>query len=335
MNFRYKQAILFFFAVEILLYVLYYLRYGLLVIFVAALIAIMVDPLVEWFQRHHLSRGGGVGLVALALTAVLALIGWLVVPRVLPQVHQLQQQLPIRVQEISQWMNQHLPFGHFSPESVRDRVKAIASGEVGQRNWLHMLEAVAASLLLGAYFSADKPEAVRWLIALFPAERQGRLSRTLHRASERMQHWIFGQAILMLVHGLSALIAFSILGLDFYYVLAIFAGLVNFIPVVGPVITLIVAGTVAALQSTTKLIGVAIFYIVYHNTENIFVTPRVMRHAVRISAAAVVAALVIGDVLAGVVGMLISVPTAVLVKALLEEYVQDRPAHTPEIALHG
>lgn len=60
-----------------------------------------------------------------------------------------------------------------------------------------------------------------------------------------------------------------------------------------------------------------------------------LRHAVRISAAAVVAALVIGDVLAGVVGMLISMPTAVLVKALLEEYVENRLARTPEIALHG
>jgi predicted PurR-regulated permease PerM len=117
-------------------------------------------------------------------------------------------------------------------------------------------------------------------------------------------------------------------------VLAIFAGLVNFIPVVGPVITLIVAGAVAALQSTPKLIGVVIFYIVYHNAENIFVNPRVMRRAVHISAAAVVAAIIVGDAFVGIVGMLIAVPTAVLVKALIEEYVQSRPARTPEIALH-
>jgi predicted PurR-regulated permease PerM len=114
----------------------------------------------------------------------------------------------------------------------------------------------------------------------------------------------------------------------FFYVLAIFAGIINIIPVVGPILTVIVAGAVAAISSLTKLVGVVVFFIVYHNVENVLLTPRIMEAKLRIPAATVIAALIVGDVLAGFIGMLLAVPTAVLVGTFIEEYVAD---HTPVI----
>jgi predicted PurR-regulated permease PerM len=136
-----------------------------------------------------------------------------------------------------------------------------------------------------------------------------------------MQRWLSGQVLLMLAHGASALAVFWALHLRFFYVLAVFAGLINIIPVVGPILTVIVAGTVAAISSLGKLVGVVIFFTVYHNVENILLTPRIMKAKLRIPASTVIAALIIGDVLAGFIGMLLAVPFAVMVSAFLDEYV--------------
>ena len=120
--------------------------------------------------------------------------------------------------------------------------------------------------------------------------------------------------------------------LKYFYVLVIFAGLINVIPVVGPIL---VAGTVAAISSLSKLVVLVIFFIVYHNVANVFLTPRIMQAKLQIPAATVIAALIVGDVLAGFIGMLLAVPTAVLIAAFIDEYVVSHAPAVPETVIDG
>jgi len=97
-------------------------------------------------------------------------------------------------------------------------------------------------------------------------------------------------------------------------------GLFNIIPIAGGVITIVIAAGVAALDSWTKMAGVLIFYAIYVNVENAFLTPRIMRSSVNLMGLTVLVALLLGTALAGIVGALVSVPTAALITVLLEEY---------------
>jgi predicted PurR-regulated permease PerM len=98
-------------------------------------------------------------------------------------------------------------------------------------------------------------------------------------------------------------------------------GLMNCIPIAGGVITILLVGLVAALDSWTKMAAVFLFYLIYVNIENAYLTPRIMRQSVNLMGLTVLIALIAGTELAGIVGALVAVPTAALIAVLLEEYL--------------
>jgi predicted PurR-regulated permease PerM len=95
----------------------------------------------------------------------------------------------------------------------------------------------------------------------------------------------------------------------------------NIVPVLGAAICIALALVVAAIDSWGSALGVAIFYLIYLQVENSYLTPRIMRNRVNLPGLAILVALVLGSALEGVLGAMVSVPTAVLVAELLDEYL--------------
>jgi predicted PurR-regulated permease PerM len=92
----------------------------------------------------------------------------------------------------------------------------------------------------------------------------------------------------------------------------------------------VVAGVVAALDSWMKVLGVVIFYVIYQQVENAYLSPTIMKAKVGLPGIAVIVALAIGGALAGITGALVSVPTAAIIATLLNEYVTDE-ANSPDL----
>ena len=115
-------------------------------------------------------------------------------------------------------------------------------------------------------------------------DQASRFGATLKVAEERVSRWITGQLLLMLFVGSADAIAYGIMGIHYFLALSVFAGLMNIVPMIGPLIGLMPAVVVAATQSPGKLIAVLAFYGIYQQIDNSFITPRVMRASVRISA---------------------------------------------------
>jgi predicted PurR-regulated permease PerM len=111
-----------------------------------------------------------------------------------------------------------------------------------------------------------------------------------------------------------------------------FAGIANIVPIAGPISAVLIASAIAVLDSPQKLIGVIIFFAVYFQFESAFLSPRIMRHTLNLSPLAVIIALSLGGALAGVVGALVSVPTAALVMVLLDEYMVRRKPQAAKTA---
>ena len=206
------------------------------------------------------------------------------------------------------WLEQHLSG---TAGGIFLLLKGIAGGLFGFLSWL----------TLSAYFILDGERAFHWATSLFPSNRRSRLESTLLRAERRLRNWLIGQAVLMLILGISSAIAFGLLRIKYFYALAVFAGLANIVPIIGPVMSVILAGIVAAFDSWWKLLGIVIFYFVYQQVENAFLTPRIMKSTLNLPPLAVIIALSLGGALAGVLGALIGVPTAALVAVVLDEYV--------------
>ena len=103
-------------------------------------------------------------------------------------------------------------------------------------------------------------------------------------------------------------------------------GLLNIIPVLGAAVCIALALLVAALDSWGRVLGIAIFYLIYLQVENSYLIPRIMRNRVGLPGLAILVALVLGSTLGGVLGAMVSVPTAVLVAVLLDEYLVHKDA---------
>jgi predicted PurR-regulated permease PerM len=98
-------------------------------------------------------------------------------------------------------------------------------------------------------------------------------------------------------------------------------GLMNIVPIAGGVVTILLVGLVAAIDSWAKMAAVFLFYLIYVNIENAYLTPRIMRQSVNLMGLTVLIALIAGTELAGIAGALVAVPTAALIAVLMDEYL--------------
>jgi len=132
-----------------------------------------------------------------------------------------------------------------------------------------------------------------------------RLDGTLRRAEVRMGRWLIGQGSLMLILGLTSTVVYVALHMRYAYALGALTGLLNIIPVLGAALCIVLALLVAAIDSWGRVIGVATFYVAYLWLENSFLTPRIMKSSVDLPGLAIIAALLLGSELQGVVGAMV------------------------------
>jgi len=191
--------------------------------------------------------------------------------------------------------------------------------------WLSHVFDILTAIFLCIYFMLEGEHAYNFFLSLFPQGSRRRLDITLKKAELKMSKWLIGQGSLMLILGVLSTAAYGALRVRYFILLGILTGFLNIIPIIGAIVSVALAAAVAALDSWTKMLGVFIFFLVYENLENAYLTPRIMRSSVNLMGLTVLVALLLGSALAGVVGALVAVPTAALVSVLLEEYAVKRP----------
>ena len=326
-----RSAIFFAFAIAALGYLAWVLREVLLLLYVSALFAVVLQPMVQFVGQLRVGRFQpfrrvGILVLLLAVVAGLVAFGFLAIPPVARDLQEFVKDLPSRLPAIFDKLK-HIPFAdQVDTDALTQRIEgSITHGAtfvlLSLKNWAGAIFNVAMALILTIYFTLEGDIAYRWVLSFFPAEHRHRLDRTLRSAEIRMQQWLVGQGSLMVILGVTSTIVYLSLHVRYAYALGFLTGLLNIIPVVGAAVCIALALLVAAVDSWGRVLGVAIFYVIYINIENSFLTPRIMRSRVDLPGLSILVALLIGSELAGVVGALVSVPTAVLVAVLLEEYL--------------
>jgi predicted PurR-regulated permease PerM len=332
-----RSDILFAFILALACYVAWLIRDVLVLLYVSALFAVVLSPLVRFTAGLHIRRWQpfkGSAILILILTAAAALIAFcfLAFPPVIRDLQSFSGEAPTRVPQLLAKIK-NIPFAdRLNVAQLSAQLQSFGSQAASYLlttigDWAGKLFDVIMGFILTVYFMLEGEGAYRWFLSFFPPSSRDRLDKTLRHAELRMGRWLLGQGSLMLILGIVSTIVYLSLGLRYPFALGVLTGAMNLIPVIGAAISIGLAIVVAAIDSWGRVLGVAIFYVVYLEVENSLLIPRIMNRTVHLPGLAILVALLIGSGLEGIVGAMVSVPTAVLVAVLVDEYlVNKQPA---------
>jgi predicted PurR-regulated permease PerM len=331
-----RSDIVFAFTLALACALAWLVRDVLMLLYVSALFAVVLTPVVRSTSSLRIGRwqpfkGSAVLFLLLAVAAALTAFGCLALPPVIRDLQEFGREMPSRLPDILEKLKK-IPFAdRLNTGEIGSRVQDFGSHAatyllLSIRDWAGNLFDIVTGLILTVYFILEGDQAYRWFLSFFSPVNRNRLDRTLRRAEIRVGKWLLGQGSLMLILGLTSTIVYLSLGVRYAYALGFLTGLLNIIPVLGAAVCVALALLVAAIDSWGRVLGIAVFYLVYLQIENSYLVPRIMRNRVGLPGLAILVALLLGFALEGVPGAMVSVPTAVLVAVLIDEYFVHKEA---------
>ena len=319
------------FAITIIaLWALYEVRSMLLVIYVCALFATGLSPLVRLIERRwpvgkrRLPRPAAILVIYATVLGTIAGIGYAVIPPMVRQSQQFWKELPDRV---DQFQRRLVSWGVISPDtSYKDLLQQAPGGSdaftmVLSTVWGFVggLFGLITILLLTFYLLVESQSLFNFFVRLFPRQRRPKVSSVSALVTNKVSAWLGGQLFLGFIIGATTAIGLGLMGVPYFFVLALIAGVGEMIPIIGPLLSALPAIAVAFTVSPGLALGVAVFFFVQQQLENAVLVPKLMGQTVGLSAVTVILSLLIGGELLGFVGALLAVPTAAIVQVLFEE----------------
>lgn len=331
-----RSDIVFTFALGLGLAVAYYLRRELTLLYVSALFAVVLMPVIRGIQKIKIGRwspgrGAAIAIILLGVGGAITLFVSFALPPVIYDMQGFVKDLPKRGPEMLNRLK-HLPFAsHLNVSALNAKLQDYASNfatylVTSVSTWASELFKIIAGIVLTVYFMLEGEKAYNWILSFISPLRRTRLNQTLLRADVRMGRWLLGQGALMLILGVYSTVVFTLLHVRYSYALGVLMGVFNIIPVMGAVFSMALVVFAAAMDSWMRVVYVLIAYAVYVQVENSYLTPKIMQSSVDLPGLAIIVALLLGSAIDGVVGAMVAVPTAVLVAVILDEYAVKRQA---------
>lgn len=290
-------------------------------IFVAA-----VNPTIAYLQRY-MSRALAVTFFFVTLLLVLGGLLWAFVPVLVRQIGELITVYPTLFERVSPYLTESQAsayssfVGHIST-SINTTLEHL-SGDVIARgtSFFGGFLTFITGLVISFYLLLEEKNAKEFFHQVLPRHRFQAVYTTVQKISEKMGYWIRGQVVLMLIIAVANFIAYLAIGLPTPLPLALWNGLCEAIPYVGPVLGVIPAFVIALVKGNflaAALVLVAGFVI--QQLESSFIVPRVMSRAIGLSPVLVILALVTGGQLFGIFGAVIAVPAAAIISVIVQEW---------------
>ena len=299
----------------------------LLLIFTGVLFAILLQRLTGYVQRATgLGHGWSLAIVLLTLVILVGGGGWLMGTSMAAQLGQLQEQVTKAMGML--------------PDGWRDRIM-----EQGKEwPWMNQLSSFASGLVYvvgdavvvmfaALYLAASPGLYQRGVVLLVPPRGQKRACEVMDVAGDSLWKWLIGQLVAMAAVGTMIAVGLWLLGIPSALALGIVAGLMEFIPLVGPFLAAVPALLIGFAQSPQDALWVAGLYLVIQQIEGNVITPLLQKRVVDLPPVVTIGAIAAGGVLFGIMGMFLATPLAVVVLVLVNLlYIEDKlgqPRHFP------
>jgi predicted PurR-regulated permease PerM len=336
---------------------LYQARAALLPFALASVLAYIMLPLINWldarmrfvFRGRRITRSLAV-LIVYGLTTVLAVsLLAFVIPLIVTQFNVLGQRLPNLARQVyntapevvQEWLDR---YNRSVPEeirqalerSVQDRLQSLlAALQAGAFKTVSVLFSTV-SFVLGLlivplwmfYFMRDQPEIETAFFGMIPAAYQEDVRSIRALIDAVLSAYLRGQVILSLAVAIMSTVGLEVLGIDFALLLGTVSGILEVVPVLGPILAAIPMIVVTWATSPSKLAWVVLLAFGVQQVENAVLVPQITHGTVKLHPALAMIILVIGSAVAGAIGVLVSIPIAAIVRDLVH-YLRLRLAEEP------
>ena len=330
-------------------WLLYRFNRVVFILFIAIVIGTVIRPAVAWLHQRGLPRMAGVILVFLLLFILLAGFLLLLFPLILEQGTTISGAMPGYYQTLREWMGNSpnqlmVRLGEFLPitlpslklgttqQSVED-VIASAGQVLGYLTLAAQFFFITiVTLMLAFYWTLDGTRIIQSFLMLAPQDQRENIRELISAMETRVGHYIIGQGILCLVIGVMALVAYLLIGLPNALVLALVAGMLEAVPMIGPLLGAVPAALVALSIGPDKLVWVIVATVVIQQLENNLLVPRVMSKAVGVNPFVTLLALFAFSSFFGIAGALMAIPMAAIIQLVLNHFVFRPATIEPEVS---
>lgn len=335
-------------AVAATLWLLHALIGVLLLVVLAIFFAYLVAPLVEFACRpfnvrgrtHVLPRALAIGVVYLLIFGSLGIGGSVLLPQLGTQLAQFAQQAPTYLESMrARALDWTIYYEQYRlPAAVRDAINNSVT-RATELAWRYATEGVGSILvralgylpwlilipILAFFLLKDSASFRASALQLLPQGRwRGRGREFLQDMNRTLALYIRGQLIACLLMGIVCTIGFSLIGLRYALLVGIVAGLLEFIPLVGPLVVAVLAVIIAGFSSVKQAVAVALFLGLLRIVEDYVVYPRIIGQGTHLHPLAVIVAVLCGAELAGMAGVFLAIPTAAIMSVCYRHWLEPR-----------
>lgn len=295
----------------------------LVILFMAIIISAALSSPVNFLERYKIPRVIGTIIVFLILLAVLSFLLYTIIPVSIIELKNLLTNLGsleipiIGALDASQLTEKiDTSFGNIANiifsggGSFIDVVTSIFGN----------IALIIATLVIAFYLTIDQYGVEKFIKAILPVNYENYVLGIYLKTKKKLGLWFEGQIILMIFIGALVFLGLLILGVDYSLILGILAGVLELIPYAGPIFAGALAFLLAISQSFTLGIYVIILFIIIQQIESNFMIPLVMKKTVGVSPVVVAIALLAGSQIAGIVGIILAVPTAVVIQEIIRDW---------------
>ncbi|NJM69032.1 MAG: AI-2E family transporter [Scytonema sp. RU_4_4] len=312
-------------------YILWQIRQIVLVVFAAVVLATVLNQLVQFLQRYRIKRGTAVAIsVVLLLTIVVGFFA-LIVPQVVDQLQQFSDFAPRTLERMRLWNNW---LQNAIPDQLLENIRGLRTLTQGLQTWLTQLvnnffSIISRSLnivltfllflVLTIMLLVDPSPYRRGFILLFPAFYRRRVDEILCECETSLVGWIKGTLLTMFLIGCLSYIGLLTLRVRLPLVNAVLAGLLEFIPNVGPTLSLIPPLLLALVDAPWKAAAVVALYFGIQQVESLIVVPLVMKSQVSLLPAVTLLAVVVFASFFGFLGLFLAIPLVIVFQIWIKE----------------
>jgi len=300
----------------------------------ALFIALALEPVVRWLERHRVRRPIGIAIVFVSFLAVVAGILAVVIPMIANQIAILVQTAPqyfneIETQDwyifISERFGQTLDLDGLretvmdfvsKPENWAQFAGGLVQAGVGIVNGM---TAALIVLILSLYFLASLPVMKRAFYSMIARSNRARVIDITEQVTKSVGGYVNGIVLLALMNAVLGFVMMSIVGVPFAGLVAVGVFFLALIPMFGSVLATVLVVLVALFNSPTTAIIAAIYYLIYMQIEAYLLTPRVMNRVVSVPGSLVMIGALTGGTLLGLLGALISIPVTAMILMIVKQ----------------
>lgn len=309
----------------------------LILIGVALLLAVGIEPAVSWLTRWRWPRALAVTVVVVIGLAALAGLVGVLVPVLVQQGTQFAAQVPayLRAAQDRGTLIGQLNARFHLEQAIEQEISGqqplrLAGGLVGIGEALFgAVASIFIVIVLTVYFMADMPRVRRTFYRLVPAPRRPRAVLLGDVIIYRVGAYLLGNIVISIIAGVATLIVLLVLKVPYPFLLAALVAVLDLVPVVGSISGGILVTLAALTASLLAAIVTAAFFVAYRVLEDYVLVPMIIGRAIRVPAMATLVAVLLGFALYGVIGMVVSIPIAAAVHLLLHEVVFPRLDRAP------